>query len=225
MRKILFAVVLVLALLLAAEVGVTLLSQHGMERALRSQYELPASLEVSINSFPYLASLVRNHISELQLAWEGDLQYQAGEGTLASMPYAGIVNLYDVELNMPSLLKAKLEVSKVSRRKAAIAIDVADLNRAIGLRGGALRVDEGLLFVVEGERKTQYVVKVSDDNALALQPFTGYTDSRDSGQNPDAEVYTLVFTSLPLDAELLNARVEGEEVILDMSIPSWEGYL
>jgi len=225
LRKLLFTVVMIMALLLAAEVGVTLLSQHGMERALRSQYELPESLEVSINSFPYLASLARNHISELQLAWEGDLRYQAVEGALASMAYTGNVNLYDVELNMPSLLTGKLEVREVSREKAAISIATPDLGVALGLSPGALASDDGKLFVSDGEKKTQYMVKVSGDNALTLQPFTGYMDSRDSGQNPDGGAYTLVFHALPLDAELLNATIEGGDVVLEMSIPEWEGYL
>jgi hypothetical protein len=225
LRKILFTVVIVMVLLLAAEVGVTLLSQRGMERALRSQYELPDSLKVSINSFPYLVSLARNHIGELQLAWEGDLQYQAGDGALASVSYAGNVNLYDVELDMPSLLTGELEVRKVSRGKAAISVDIPDLGRALGLPDGALAVKEGKLFVSDGGTKTQYVVKVSDDNAVTIEPYEGYTDSKDSAQNPDAGVYTVVFPSLPIEAELLNARIEGGKAILEMSIPVWEGYL
>lgn len=225
MRKILFTVVILLALLLAAEVGVTLLSQHGMERALRSQYELPASLEVSINSFPYLISLARNHVSELQLAWDGELPYQAGEGALASVPYAGSVNIYDVELNMPSLLTGKLEMRNISRRKAAIVIGISDLGRALGLPDGSLSVEEGGLFVTEGGKKTQYMVKVSGDNEVSIEPFEGYMDSKDTGQNPDPGVYTVAFPSLPLDAELLNAGMEGGEVVIEMSIPMWEGYL
>ncbi|MEW6553011.1 MAG: LmeA family phospholipid-binding protein [Actinomycetota bacterium] len=225
MRKLLFTVVTVLALLLAAEVGVTLLSQQGMERALRSQYELPDSLEASINSFPFLVSLARNHIGELQLTWEGELGYQAGEGALAGLPYRGSVNLYDLELNMPALLTGRLEVREVSRHRASMAISISDIGKAMGLPGDALEAEGGRLYLSEGGKKTQCVVKASGVNGVAIEPLEDYMNSKDSGHNPDDTVHTVVFPSLPVDAELLNARVEGSMVILEMSIPQWEGYL
>ena len=130
MRKILFSVIVLLALLLAAEVGVTILSQNGLEKAISSQYELPSSLRVSINSFPFLLSLARNHLAELQLTWEDELDYQVEEGALESMHYSGCVSLYDVELNMPSLLTGKLDVRDVSRMEATMAVDVGLINEA-----------------------------------------------------------------------------------------------
>ncbi|MDD3717098.1 MAG: DUF2993 domain-containing protein [Actinomycetota bacterium] len=225
MRKILFSLVLLLALLLAAEVGVTLLSQHGMERALRSQYDLPTSLESSINSFPFLVSLARNHMSEVRLSWSGDLQYQAGEGAVENLVYLGSVVLYDVELNVSSLLKGKLEIRHVSRQKAAISIDAEGLGRACGLRQGALFIANDMIFVeIDGE-KTQYKVKVSGDHSLTLEPYGASSVGTGLGSNPYAEVKTIVFDALPLGATLLNASVNRDRVQIEMSIPMWEGYL
>jgi hypothetical protein len=217
--------VTLLALLLAAEVGVTLLSQHGMERALRSQYELPSSLEVSINSFPYLLSLARNHMGEVQLVWQAELQYQAGEGAIDSIPYEGRVNLYDVELSMPSLLTAKLEIRQISRQKAEISMDIESLNQALGIHAGALVVENDRLYMdVKGE-KTQYKVKVIGDNALAIEPYFESMVASGLYSNPDYGVETVEFISLSLSAILLNASINGGRVVVEISIPMWEGYL
>ena len=145
MRKLLFSVIILVALLLGAEVGITLLSQHGMEKALSAQYELPSNLEVSINSFPYLISLFRNRLGELQLNWQGELQYGVDEGAAANLPYTCRVNLYDVELNMPSLLTGKLEIRDISRLKALIYLETADINEALGISEGGFFVQDDSL--------------------------------------------------------------------------------
>jgi len=221
----LFAIVIILALLLAAEVGVTLLSQHGMERALRGQYELPDSLEVNINSFPYLVSLARNHLNELRLTWEGELDYQVEEGMLDSLHYSGSVSLYDVELNMPSLLTARLEIRDISRLKAAISLDISGLNEALGIVDGTLIVEDGRLYVSLAGEKTQCKVKVTAQDSITFEP-NGYSmPSTGSASNVNAWVKTLRIAEPPLGAELSNASVYGEDVVVEISIPMWEGYL
>ncbi len=225
MRKILFMTLILAALLLAAEVGVTLLSQHGMERALRSQYELPSSLVVSINSFPYLVSLARNHIGELQMTWEGEVQYHAGEGSLETMPYRGSVNLYDVELSMPSLLSGRLEVRDISRQKARISLGIEDLASALGMKKSSLTAEDGRLFMqIEGE-KTQYKVKVAEETTLSFEPLDGSIEGTGSSPNPDEGIKAIDFYYMPLDAKLSTACVKGEGIEIEISIPMWEGYL
>ena len=225
MRKILFSVIALLALLLAAEVGVTLLSQHGMERALRAQYELPSNLEVNINSFPYLVSLTRNHLGELQLTWEGELDYALQEGTLESMPYACRVNLYDVELNMPSLLTGKLEIRDISRLKAAISMDTGSLNEALGGIDGGFFIEDDKIFALVAGKKTQYRVKVTGDYTISIEPYASSTTTEGSGSNPDAQVKTVDIVGLPMESTLYTASIDGDKVVLEISIPMWEGYL
>jgi hypothetical protein len=135
------------------------------------------------------------------------------------------VNIYDVELNMPALLTGRLEVREVSRGRAAMIVDISELGRSMGLPEGTLTADADQLFLTEAGEKTQYVVKVSGENEVSIEPFQGYMESEDSAQNPEVGVYTVVFPSLPMESELRNARIEGGEVVLEMSIPVWEGYL
>ena len=225
MRKLLFSAIILVALLLGAEVGVTLLSQHGMEKALSAQYELPSSLEVSINSFPYLISLFRNHLGELQLSWDGELQYGVEEGAAANMPYAGRVNLYDVELNMPSLLTAKLEIRNISRLKAFIYLETNDINEALGISNGGFFVQDDRVFLLADGEKTQYRVKVTDDHSLSLEPMMGYTHTEASSTNNEYRVETVVFKGFPMEAKLSYASIDGDRVVLSISIPMWEGYL
>ena len=225
MRKIVFSIIVLLALLLAAEVGVTILSQNGLEKAIRSQYELPDSLKVSINSFPFLLSLARNHLAELQLTWEDELDYGVEEGTLESMHYLGCVNLYDVELNMPSLLRGKLEVRDVSRIKATLGVDIAWVNDSLGLGEDGFYAEEGRLYRGEGDEKVRFKVKVTGSDTLTVEPYREYMSGEGLPQNPYVEVYTVVFGLLPLSAELENASLDGSNVVLNISIPMWEGYL
>ncbi len=225
MRKLLFGAILILALLLAAEVGITLLSQHGMERALSAQYELPPSLTVSINSFPYLISLARNHLAELQLVWDAELQYQASEGAVADIPYAGRLNMYDVELNMTSLLKGRLEIRNISRLKAFIYLEVKDLNEALGISDGGFFIEDERVFTFAGGEKAQYRVKVTGQFTLSLVPLNAYMQTQALPANNEYQVQTVVFMSLPMESELSYASIEGDKVVLAISIPMWEGYL
>lgn len=225
MRRILYTLAAVAALLLAAEVGVTLVSQYGMERALRSQYELPGNLEVSINSFPFLVSLARNHVSELRLDWQGEVKYQAAEGMLDGLPCRGGVSLYDVELDMPALLTGRLELKRILRQEAELSFSLADLGTAVGLQDGDLTVENAVLCAAGGGEKTQYEVKVAGDSALVLSPRNAYTPPAGSWSDPEEGVKSIVFHSLPMGARLLNASLNGERVYVEISIPWWEGYL
>ncbi len=225
LRRILFAVAALLLLLLLAEVGVTLLSQWGMQKALRSQHGLPPSLEVSIDSFPCTLSLLRNHLAEVCLRWTHELALRSREGELASHDYACRVALYDVELNMASLLGGKLELKRVSRQEACIALKIEVLNDAIGLPAGTLVAENGRLYLLRGAEKTRCLVKVVADNALAVVPQEGYIPATPSDTDPDSALETLEFSPAPMGAVLLNASVSGGMVIIEISVPVWEGYL
>lgn len=225
MRRILFSAIVLIALLLAVEVGITLLSQRGMEKALSSQYELPPSLEVSINSFPYLVSLFRNHLGELQLNWEGAVKYGTEEGSAEILPYKGRVNLYDVELKMTSLLTGKLEIRDISRLKAYLYLDIEDLNAALAVPEKGFFIEDGRLFTVIDGVKTQARIKVTDESTVAIAPISVSITGEGLPVNGESEVKTIRFYGLPMGSQLTLASIEGTGVVLEISIPMWEGYL
>jgi len=224
-RKLLFSAIVLIALLLAVEVGITLLSQRGMEKALSSQYDIPPSLEVSINSFPYLISLFRNHLGELQLSWDGTVQYSVEEGAAANLPYEGRINLYDVELNMTSLLKGRLEIRDISRLKAYIYLDMADLNDVLGMPEGGFFIEDDRIYATIEGTKTQYKIKVTDENTVAIEPSSVSMPGEGLSENTLSQVQTIRFYDLPMGSKLTLASIKGERVMLAISVPMWEGYL
>ena len=229
MRKMLFGLIVLLALLLAAEVGVTLLSQRGMERAMRSQYGLPPSLEVAINSFPFLVSLARNHLGELQLSWEGELVSRTEEGEEANPPYQGKVNLYDVELNMPALLRGRLEIRSISRSEACFFLDQESLGAAFGLDRGFLSFHNGGVFATFEGRRVEYEVEIVGDDTVALNPVSGSINDADMPHGPQPVIQPprlrATFEGLPLGAALQSASLHGDRMAMRVSIPMWEGYM
>lgn len=229
MRKIIFSLATLLALLLAVEIGVTLLSEHGLEKVMRSQYGLPDNLKVSINSFPLAMSLLRNHLGEVQFSWEDELEFMAPTGTKTRAPYYGRVTVYDVELNMPSLLKGRLEIRKISRIKTSIAIDETPINHALGHENNFFIIENGRVYKLSDGNKIQYKVKVLGDYSLYVEPVNGSTSGEGSPQYPQSEVQVpqlvIEIDALPFGAKLESVSPEGDRLIFVISIPMWEGYL
>jgi LmeA-like phospholipid-binding len=229
LRKLLFSLVFLLALLLAVEIGVTILSERGVEKVMSSQYGLPSNLKVSINSFPLTMSLVRNHLGEIRLSWEDELTFMSSNGTETRAPYYGKVVVYDVELNMTSLLKGHLEIRKISHLETSISFDESSINSAFGRENGSFKVEDGHIYEDYYGLKIQYKVKVVDGNTISIEPFLGSTNDEDSPENPQSVVHYASFTiripGLPLNAKLESVSSEGNRVILSISIPMWEGYL
>jgi translation initiation factor IF-1 len=229
LRKIIFIVIILLALLLAVEVGVTLLSEHGVERVIRSQYGLPDNLQVSINSFPLTLSLLRNHLAEVRIYWEDELGFAATGGVETSAPYYGQVAVYDIELNMPSLLRGRLDIKKISHMRTAIVFGESSVNKAFGLGDQGFKIEDGEIYTAYGGIRINYKVKVSEGNVVTIEPQVDSSVDIDSQANPQSGInippLEISFYAMPFDAKLEKVRVEGDKVILEISIPMWEGYL
>jgi len=232
-RKILFGLVFLLVLLLAAEMLVTFLSQRGVEKALSSQYGLPSSLEASINSFPLILSLARNHIGELRLTWRGNLncfrEEGSGEEVETRLAYSARVNLYDVELEMTSLMTGKLVIRELSRVEARIFLEEDAINEILGEDRGPLYIDGDEIYSINDGEKTLYKVEVTGDNTLTFHPDFIYMD--DSASNQDAYsslercMEEVRLEGLPLNSRLKTAGSEGGRVVLKLYLPLWEGYI
>ncbi|MDY6793966.1 MAG: LmeA family phospholipid-binding protein [Actinomycetota bacterium] len=223
------AVIILAVLLLAAEVGITYLSQRGMEKSICYQYTLPSNLEVRINSFPLLISLARNHLGELRFSWEGDLECMAAEGESVNVDYRARVDMYDVELNMTALLSGRLELKSISRIEADVFLDALELEGLLGLDTGTLRIENDGFFVYGGGEIIQYEVKASGKNGIVLNPRYISTDDEDSIGYPEAVLnagpITLEFGAFPLEARIESARIDRGQLVLGIDIAMWDGYL
>ncbi len=224
LRKLLFLVALLIALLLGVEVGMTMLSQRGLAMALRGRYGLPEKLEARINSFPLLVSLARNHLAELQLRWEGDLSLER-EGGLDMLPCEGNVRLYDVELDIPALLKGGLELRSISRLEASLALERGALAAMMGVGENEIWFESGRICLAVGGKKMKYRVKVQGDRTLALEEVVESSGGSGSGSYTQPSIYTFEFTRVPMEGNLRTASVSGDRMLVEISIPMWEGYL
>jgi len=224
LRRILFTLAVLIALLLAVEVGLTMLSQRGLALALRGRYGLPRDLEARISSFPLLMSLARNHLAELQLSWSGTLT-MVHDGSEEEIPCSGSARLYDIELDLSSLLMGKLELRSISRLEAALSLDREAVARMLERGKDEVTLEEGRVCLLEGGAKRKLRVKVVDENAVALEESAPSTGGSGSGNVYQPSVYTFDFNAVPLEAEFRTASVTGERLRIEISIPMWEGYL
>jgi LmeA-like phospholipid-binding len=229
LRKILFSAVILLALVLAFEVGVTVLSERGLQKALETQYGMPGSLKVSINSFPLTLSLIRNHIGQLKLTWEGQTVVTNLDAQESGLTYYGQVNLYDVELDMPALIRTRIEIRQISHIDASIIFDEQALNASFNLPDGSLVIDQNKIYLKNSNPQIQYKLKVSNGNSISLDPSSGSIGDSDSFQNPQSGVEpdfaTVALGKLPMEARPQSASVEANRVIIAVSIPIWEAYI
>jgi hypothetical protein len=135
------------------------------------------------------------------------------------------VNLYDVEISMPALLRGRLEVRNISRIKAEISIDNDALNELFGSPGNGFLIDNDKIYRIEGGEKTQYKIKTLGDTGLVIEPFYGYTGDSGFRENTELELQEVELNGFPLGAILENASVRDGRVVFEISIPMWEGYL
>lgn len=224
MRKILFVTAMLIALLLAAEVGMTMLSQRGLAMALRGRYGLPEKLEARISSFPLLVSLVRNHLSELQLRWTGELAMDF-DGSRDWIPYEGSARIYDAELDIPALLKGRLEFKSISRIEATVSFEKAAVAMMMGAGEGGFAFEDGRICINEGGTKHKYRVKVLGERAIGLEEIIGSTGGTGSSYESKSYIETFEFNDIPMEGFFRTASVSGNRLSIEISIPMWEGYL
>jgi hypothetical protein len=218
-----------MALLLSFEAGVTVLSERGIQKALKSQYGMPDNIKVSVNSFPLTVSLVRNHLGQVKITWQAQAMMTTQDGKETDSDYFGQINLYDVELDMPALIRTSLAIRQISRVKAAIILDQENLDSALGLEPGSLSISDGHLQEAKSNPKLEYKVKVSGGDTISLEPLSGYSGDSDSPKNPQSAVQqasaTINADELPLQASFQSASIEGDYLVIDIAIPIWEGYI
>lgn len=227
LRRILFSLVFLVALALGLEIALTYLSQRGMEKALCSQYGIPGDLEVRINSFPFIMSLVRNHLGEIQLNWRGEMHGSFRERDV-HFSYLCSVNLYDVELRMPSVLRGRLEIESLSRIRARLIVGLEDLKEIFG---GDVRLPSAgdTIEVHKNGDIFKYKVQVWGSKTLRFHPDDTSTSRASTPYNYEAGVkdcgIELILSEFPIDFSLRKASATDERLVLEISIKCWEGYL
>ncbi len=228
MRRLLYVLVLLAALLLGAEVALTFLSQWGMGRALSAQYGLPQDTEVRINSFPFLVSVMRNHLGEVRFYWNGILIFRKGFDE-KHMAYEGEAILRDVGLSMSAVIRGKLEIESISSAKITVSLNMEDIAAFLDEGGRETGSDDVTVAREADAGEDNYQVKVLDENHICLYPSKPSTLNLDEKPSDEAKDegsgICLEISGLPLDGFLKTASLDGKKLILQLGVPLWFGYL
>ncbi|MBC7247741.1 MAG: DUF2993 domain-containing protein [Actinobacteria bacterium] len=228
MRRVLYLLVTLLALALLAEVALTVLVQRGMERALARRYGLPDDLEVAVGAFPFLVSLARERIGELRLSWRGEclLSHAGGE---SAVTYHCVAYLYDVEVSFASLLRGDLQMRSLSRVDAHLDIPLTEAATLLGVDDVTVTGDGGLLVTSAEGGERRYGVRVIGDDGIAFSTDidSGGPGGVSSEPVPQAQGGEPNFrlSGLPMEAKAVSATIDGDRIVIEISIPEWVSYL
>ncbi len=225
LRRMLYAAIALLVLMLGAEISLTLLSQRGLERALTTQYGLPPDTDVNISSFPFLMSFMRGRISELRISWNEECMLSSRDSrNPVGCRYT--VFLHDVSLSLPSLFRGEFRLSSLSRMKASMEVDASLLVKAVNLGDLVSITDKDGITVSVGGIQHQYKVKItgSRDGVFYHREGSSGTvegeNGAEGGLEPDVVMFTVQNPSL--GADLKSASICGSSVVFELSIPEWE---
>lgn len=232
MRRFLYVMVALLVLALVAEFTLTVLAQRGMKKSLSRRYGLPPDIDVAIGAFPFIISLARKHLGELRLSWDGEclLSHRGRESAVA---YRCVVYLYDVEIDAASLMRGDMKLHSATRVEAYIELPMREVAAFLGI-GDVASTEEGRLAsagVEDGEHpyELHYAVRVVGEDAIAFFDIGGKEGFAEDGAVSEGELDTeemrVSIHGLPLKTKTKSASLEGEKLVVEISISEWEGYL
>jgi hypothetical protein len=184
--------------------------------------------DAAVGAFPFLVSLARGRIGELRLSWWGEclLSHAGGE---SAVTYRCVAYLYDVEVSFPSLLRGDLQMRSLSRVDAHLELPLAEAAHLLGVRDVAVTGDGGFLATGADGVERRYGVRVMGDDGIAFSTDAALESPGGGSAGPVPQVeggeIRLRLYGLPLEARAVSATVDGERMVIEVSIPEWEGYL
>jgi hypothetical protein len=134
----------------------------------------------------------------------------------------------DVELDMPAVLRGRLELKSVSRLRSTLSFELADLGPLLG-KTAPFSESDGLITVKDGTARVKYKVNVMGGQNLYFQPVSASTGtSEHAGEYEpviEGSVNTFTMEGFPMEFYLLAASVEGDRLVIRIGVEEWEGYL
>ncbi|MGH3828480.1 MAG: LmeA family phospholipid-binding protein [Pseudonocardiaceae bacterium] len=126
MRKVITAVLVIVALLVAADFGATAVAEHAVATRLRQRLGLPSDPSVRINGFPFLTQAVAGRYGSIDVRASGVSVDQLHDLDVEA-------TLYDVDAPLHEMISGNLQSVRVGRVDGRVRVKDADLGRAIGI--------------------------------------------------------------------------------------------
>lgn len=175
-KRLLIVVILLLALLLATEIGLTLAAQKGLSVYLRDRFALDREPSVSISSFPITVNALRGRVNSTRIRIDGSAPIVNLADLVEPLPYRLTVDVSDARFSLSDLLSGHLKLKSVGRVEANLQLTQESLSSFLSGTGLSVRLEGNLIFVIPDvapESSVECKVYVYDASTIALQPKDG----------------------------------------------------
>ena len=172
-KRLLITVIILLALLLIAEVGLTLAAQKGLAVYLRDRFSLEKEPSVSISSFPITVNALRGRINSTRVQISSSIPAVSLTGLPTLLPYELTFDVTDARFSLADLLSGHLKLQSVSRLEATLRLTQESLNSFLAGSGWGVSLQGDQLYVLPDTAPGQRIeckVYVYDSSTLALEP-------------------------------------------------------
>jgi hypothetical protein len=212
-KRLLIVVIILLALLLAAEVGLTLAAQKGLAVYLRDRFSLEKEPSVSISSFPITVNALRGRINSTRVQISSTVPATGLAGLPTLLSYELAFDVTDARFSLTDLLSRHLRLQSVGRLEATLRLTRESLNSFLAGSGWSLSLEGDLLYVLPDAAPGQRIeckVYVYDSSTLALEPRAGTTAFPPGlAASGPSLLLKLPVQGLPMHPTLLSAGVSG----------------
>lgn len=162
-RKLIIAVLVVGALLVAADFGLAAAGEYQVAQQMRAKFGLTEDPSVRINGFPFIAQAVGGDYRDIEISATGvpvrdqlrDLEIQA--------------NLYHVRIGLSDLLSGNTRGAKIDQVKGSVKIKANDLNRLVN------QVTPFTDMAIEPDTRTEPPAGGQPDPKVAAVKLSGNT--------------------------------------------------
>ncbi len=210
-KRLLIVVILLLALLLATEIGLTLAAQKGLAVYLRDRFSLDREPSVSISSFPITVSALRGRVNSTRIRIDGSAPVVNLADLATQLPYLLTFDVTDARFSLSDLLSGHLKLKSVSRVEANLQLTQEALNSFLAGTGFSVRLEGNLIYAIPDaapESSIECKVYVYDASTVALQPASGSSRFPSGLVSSDGSLLVkLPVQAIPMHPSLLSVVV------------------
>ncbi|MHB8781560.1 MAG: LmeA family phospholipid-binding protein [Candidatus Geothermincolia bacterium] len=216
LKRLLMLAIVLLALLLAVEIGLTIAAQHGISAYLERHFAMEGRPGVSLSSFPITFSIARGRINRIRVTVTDEVEVASYSGSLVALPYELVADAQDVRFSPSALIRGSGSISALAL-EAQLLLNEEALDRYFDGVGLIFSLGQGTIHVAHQSapaRTVECEVYVYDGDTMALAPDP--EDLAALGPLPLPQMPLLLnlpLASLPFEPTLLSVRVEAGRLL------------
>lgn len=226
MRKALFFIIVILALLIIAEVLFTLLIQRSISIHLEERYGLSKRPSVFISSFPLVVNLFRGHLNYLKADIKVNCEVSVqGTGIDDQLPLTVKISARDVRVDISDFLRGDLSVNGIGGIEAETEMYEGDLNNLFLPYDLQLDLEEGEVYMKEmdkGSESYRCELKVEGERRITFSLPEGFTNDLKFMEKMRTlgigRVWSLDLKGLPPQISLQSTSLKEGKLVVELYI-------